>query len=62
MCRKRLKEDKDLDRTPADGKEEDDYDYHLGDFAPDADGSLGQEVDLKRRTKMSSYNSIIYKT
>lgn len=58
VCRERLKEDKDLDRTPADGKEEDDYNYHLGDFAPDADGSLRQEVDLKRRTVslMSNYN------
>lgn len=50
VCRERLEEDKDLDRTPADGEEEDDYDYHLGHFAPDADGSLRQEVDLKRRT------------
>lgn len=50
VCRERLKEDKDLDRSPADGKEEDDYDDHLGDFTPDADGPLRQEVDLERRT------------
>lgn len=50
VCREGLKEDKDLDRTPADGEEEDDHDDHLGDFAPDADGSLRQEVDLWRRT------------
>lgn len=36
----RLEEGKDLDGTPADGEEEDDYHHHLGHFAPDADSSL----------------------
>ena len=44
----RLEEDEDLDGTPANGKEEDDYYDHLGDFAPDTDSSLRQEVDLRR--------------
>lgn len=29
ICRERLKEDKDLDGTPADGEKEDSYDHHL---------------------------------
>lgn len=45
-----LEEDEDLDGTPADGEEEDDYYHHLRDFAPNTDSSLRQEVDLKRRT------------
>lgn len=52
VCGERLEEDKDLDGTPADGEEEDDDDDHLGDFAPDADGSLGQEVDLKKNSQV----------
>lgn len=44
----RLEKHKDLDGTPTDGKEEDDHHHHLGDFAPDADGSLRQEVDLRK--------------
>lgn len=44
----RLEKHKDLDWTPADGKEEDDHHHHLGDFTPDANCSLRQEVDLRR--------------
>lgn len=50
----RLKEDEDLDGTPADGKQKDDYDHHLGDFAPDTDSSLREEVDLMRRREVFS--------
>lgn len=49
----RLEEDKNLDGTPADGEEEDDYYHHLGDFAPDADSSLRQEVDLRKEEEFS---------
>lgn len=45
----RLEKDEDLDGTPADGEEEDDHYHHLGDFAPYADCSFGQQVDLTRR-------------
>lgn len=45
----RLEEDEDLDGTPANGEKEDDHHHHLGDFAPDTDGSLGQKVDLRGR-------------
>lgn len=45
----RLEEDEDLDGTPANGEEEDDYYHHLGDFSPNTDSSLRQEVDLRRR-------------
>lgn len=44
-----LEEGEDLDGTPADGEEEDDHNHHLGHFAPDADGPLRQEVDLRKR-------------
>lgn len=50
VCREGLKENKDLDRAPADCEKEDDYDHHLRHFAPDANGSLRQEVDLKKTT------------
>lgn len=50
VCRERLKEDKDLDGTPADGEEEDDYDHHLWDFAPDANGSFREKINLYGRT------------
>lgn len=49
----RLEEDKYLDGTPADGEEEDDHYHHLGDFAPDADCSLRQEVDLRSSSSKS---------
>lgn len=45
----RLEEDKDLDGTPADGKEENDNHNHLGDFAPDTDCSLRQKIDLRKK-------------
>lgn len=45
----RLEKDKNLDRAPADGEEEDYHYHHLGDFAPDADCSLRQEVDLRKK-------------
>lgn len=43
----RLKEDKDLNRTPADGKEHHDDYHHFGYLAPDGNGSLGEQMDLK---------------
>lgn len=46
----RLKEHEDLDGSPADGEKQDNHHHHLRDFAPDSDGSLGQEIDLKWRT------------
>lgn len=45
---KRLKKGEDLDGTPADGEKQDNYNHHLGDFAPDTDSSFRQEVDLRR--------------
>ena len=50
----RLEKDKNLDGAPADGKEED-YDYnHLGNLAPDADCSLRQKVELRRKPEKMS--------
>lgn len=50
----RLEEDKDLDGPPADGKEKHNHYHHLGNFAPDADCSLRQEIHLKRQNKEPS--------
>lgn len=43
-----LKEDKELDGTPAHSEQEDDHHYHLGHLAPYAYGSLRQQVDLEK--------------
>lgn len=43
----RLKEDKDLDGTPADGEEHHDDYHHFGNLTPDGNGSLGEQMHLK---------------
>ena len=42
-----LKEDKELDGTPAHGEQEDDHHHHPGHLAAYADGPLRQQVDLE---------------
>ena len=52
--REGLKEDEELNGTPAHCEEKHNHHHHLGDFPPDADGPLRQQVHLRRRSGLKN--------